>query len=197
MDIKILQFLFEVAKLVKSPLVYIKGNDLYGVDEQFVYLKHAKIENEYGISMAFSHQQMNNFLKNVDLNEIKFVGENILYSSFDNTLEINNLDLIHNIERMINSINGMLTTSFKKVVVNNIRSIPEFENILTYKSADGIGMFRYDKYVMTLYNNLLPIKKSDKLELNIYDINDRSFLSNFSIIRKKARIDVYIMYLHL
>lgn len=197
MDINILEFLFKISKEVKSPLIYIKGNDLYGVDEQFVYLKHTVIDNIYGINISFVSNEMNTFLKNVDLNEIKFVGKNILYSSFDNTIEINNNDMINNIERMIMSINNMTSYCNNRLVVNNMREIQEFENILAYKSADGIGIFRYGKYAMTIYNNLLPVKKADKLELTIYDLNDRSFLSNFSVVRKKSRIEVYIMYLHM
>lgn len=197
MDINILEYLFKVSKEVKSPLVYIKGNDLYGVDEQFVYLKHTKIDNIYGINIAFVSKDMNTFLKNVDLNEIKFVGENILYSSFDNTLEINNMDMINNIERMAMSIANMTSYCPTKLTVSNMRELEDFENIMTFKSADGIGIFRYQNYVMTLYNNLIPMKKADKLELTIYDLNERSFLSNFSIVRKKSRIEVYIMYLHM
>ena len=197
MDINILEYLFKISKEVKSPLVYIKGNDLYGVDEQFVYLKHTKVDNIYGIDIAFVSKDMNAFLKNVDLNEIKFVGQNILYSSFDNTLEINNTDMIMNIERMIMSINNMTSYCTNKLLVDNVRDIQEFEEIMAYKSADGAGIFRYDKYVMSIYNNLIPVKKSDKLELVIYDLNERSFLSNFNIKRKKQIIEVYIMYLHM
>lgn len=196
MDINILEFLFKVSKEVKSPLIYIKGNDLYGTDEQFVYLKHTKIDNMYGINISFVSKDMNTFLKNVDLNEIKFVSQNILYSSFDNTLEINNMDMIMNIERMITSLSN-ITNSYNPLLVENVRDIQDFENILAYKSADGIGIFRYNHYVMTIYNNLLPIKKADKLDLVIYDLNNRSFLSNFLIKRKKQIIEVYIMYLHM
>lgn len=197
MDINILEYLFKISKEVKSPLIYIKGNNLYGVDENFVYLKHTIIDNIYGIDIAFKTNDMNAFIKGVDLNEIKLVGSNILYSSFDNTVEINNNDMIMNIERMIMNINNMTSYCNNKLLVSNIREIEEFENILAYKSAQGIGIFRYQNYVMTIYNNLLPVKKADKLELMIYNINERSFLSNFSIIRKKSRIEVYIMYLHM
>lgn len=198
MDINILQDLLKIAKELKSTYVYIKGNYIYGVDESFVYLKMMEFNNIYNINISFVVNDMATFIKNVDLNEIKLPNPNLLYSSFDNTLEINNISLVHNIESMINSLSFNMNTSNKRIVLEPVRGLEDFEYILESKSADGSAIFRYNKYNMTIFKNLIPIKKSDKVYLTIYDdIDGGRFLSNFTVDRKKTKIEVYIMYLHL
>lgn len=195
-NIAILQDLLKVAKELKSEYVYINGNDIYGVDELFIYIKYMEFDNKYNMNICFSVNKMSKFLKEVCLNEIKLVNPNLLYSSFDNTLEINNISLINRIEAMIININNL---KMKKISVENlnVRGIPQFEYVLESKSADGTGIFVYDKYVMTIFKNLIPLKKSDNALLTIYDIDEKMFLSNFTVQRRKTKIEVYIMYLHL
>lgn len=196
MNITILQDLLKVSKELKSDYVYINGNDIYGVDDSFIYIKYMQFDNIYNINICFSVTSMATFLKNVCLNEIKLVNSNLLYSSFDNTLEINNITMINRIEAMIININNL---KMKQISVQNepVRGIPEFEYVLESKSADGTGIFVYDKYVMTIFKNLIPLKKSDSVLLTIHDIDEKMFLSNFTVQRRKLKIEVYIMYLHL
>lgn len=196
MNITILQDLLKVSKELKSDYVYINGNDIYGVDDSFIYIKYMQFDNIYNINICFSVTSMATFLKNVCLNEIKLVNPNLLYSSFDNTLEINNISLINKIEAMIININNL---KMKQISVQNepVRGIPEFEYVLESKSADGTGIFVYNKYVMTIFKNLIPLKKSDTVLLTIHDIDEKMFLSNFTVQRRKLKIEVYIMYLHL
>ena len=195
-NITILQDLLKVSKELKSEYVYITGNSIYGVDVSFIYLKYMEFENQYNMNICFSVSKMTKFLKEVCLNEIKLVNPNLLYSSFDNTLEINNISLINKIESMIININNLKTNEIT-IDCQNIRGIPQFEYILESKSADGTGIFTYDKYVMTLFKNLIPLKKSDEVFLTIHDIDSKMFLSNFTVQRRKLKIEVYIMYLHL
>lgn len=196
MNITILQDLLKISKELKSDYVYINGNDIYGVDDSFIYIKYMQFDNIYNINICFSVTSMATFLKNVCLNEIKLVNPNLLYSSFDNTLEINNITMINRIEAMIININNL---KMKQISVENqsVRGIPEFEYVLESKSADGTGIFVYDKYVMTIFKNLIPLKKSDSVLLTIHDIDEKMFLSNFTVQRRKLKIEVYIMYLHL
>lgn len=197
MDINILQELLKLAKELKATYVYIKENYIYGVDEGFVYLKVMEFNNIYNINISFVVNDMATFIKNVDLNETKLPTPNLLYSSFDNTLEINNISMINTIESMINSLSFNMNMSQKRIILEPIRGIQDFEYILESKSADGSSIFRYNNYNMTIFKNLIPIKKSDKVYLTIYDIDNTKFLSNFTVDRKKTKIEVYIMYLHL
>lgn len=197
MDIIILEKLLKIAKELKSEYVYIKGNSIYGVDISFIYIKYMEFENEYNINMCFSVTKMTKFLKEVSLNEIKLINSNILYSSFDNTIEINNISLINKIESMIININNLLNSRQKSISDCDIRGDKGFEYAVESKSADGIGIFKYDNYVMTIFKNLIPLKKSDKVFLSIYNIDSNMFLSNFTISRRNSKIEVYVMYLHL
>lgn len=195
-NIAILQDLLKVAKELKSEYVYINGNNIYGVDISFIYLKYMEFENKYNMNICFSVSKMTKFLKEVCLNEIKLVNPNLLYSSFDNTLEINNISLINKIESMIININN-LKMSKTTVQEQKVRGNVQFEYALESKSADGTGIFTHDKYVMTIFKNLIPLKKTDEVFLTIYDIDSRMFLTNFTVQRRKMKIEVYIMYLHL
>lgn len=193
----ILDKFLKLGKEIKSAYIYIIGNNVYGVDESFIYLKHTTFENTYNIDMAFNLNAMGTFIKNISLNQIKLVNPNLLYSSFDNTIEINNPELINRILTMVNNINNLLVSNNKTIERIPVRGESNFEYALESKAADGTSIFIYNKYVMTIFKNLLPLKKSDKVFLSIIDSKSATFLSNFTIERSKTKIEVYIMYLHL
>lgn len=82
-------------------------------------------------------------------------------------------------------------------IVNDIG----IQQVLSSLSADGITMYRKDKYMMSLYKGLLPINKSDTVSLAIHDdiVADGQepmyFTSIFTITKKKKIvINIFLKY---
>lgn len=197
MKINVLEDVFAVAKLLKADYVYIKDNYIYGVDSNFVYFKTMRFDNIHNITIAFSINNMSAFIKGIGMNEIKCY-DNLLYSSFDNTCNINNMDAIYNIMRIHEDMFHIWNNCKLAAIDVPLRGNEAFEQIVSLKTIQGTKRFIYDRFSMTMCNNLVPVNKSDKVNLNIYDLTDNTFLSVFTVAKgKKYIIDVYIRYKHL
>lgn len=82
--------------------------------------------------------------------------------------------------------------------IDDLKSNEEFNQILAKKSSDGMSLFRASKkYMLTLYTGLLPINKSDKAGLEIYNVDNATFISKFIINKGKFIIFKYVNYLYL
>ena len=74
----------------------------------------------------------------------------------------------------------------------------ELSELFSLKKADGIIYFKYNGYFMTLFSGLLPINKSDKIHLTIYNQSTiNTFIANFTIIKKKFKVNIYLAYLNI
>ena len=67
------------------------------------------------------------------------------------------------------------------------------------KKADGtyyyIPTVNDTKYFITLFSGLLPLNKSDKVNLQICDLHDNKFIAKFTVMKKKIDIYIYLAYL--
>lgn len=82
--------------------------------------------------------------------------------------------------------------------IDDLKSNIEFMEILALKSGDGQSLFRASsKHILTLFTGLIPINKSDKASLEIYDIDNYSFIAKFIINKGKFIINKYIRYFYV
>lgn len=80
----------------------------------------------------------------------------------------------------------------------DLKSIDEFNISLSKKAKDGADLIYIDRFPISLCSGLLPVNKSDKISLEIYDDNvPKTFLAKFIIDKKKYTINKYIRYLYL
>lgn len=183
--------LIEIIKSTKSELVYVINNTLYTMDREYTILKSVELPNNYffmefvtTISQLISALQMFEAADNEYIIDIDIVVGNYILSIRENFI------------RLIYSIQNILNIS-TKYYFNDLKQNETFNKILEMKTGDGISKFIVSDYLIMMYNNLLPINKADNVDLIIADINERSFLSNFIIKKKKWNINIYIVNLHL
>ena len=86
-----------------------------------------------------------------------------------------------------------------------INSIPEKEaqnitnSIQNMSKADGAIRVNYYDYYMTLFPSILPLTKSDKMYISIFEkhFTLNHFVAKFRINKKKFNIIIYIHYLKI
>lgn len=191
-----LRELIEFAKVLKSDIVYISGNIIYGTDEGFTYLKQIEFINTLNVTMCYKQSDMNNFIKLATL-DIEY-SNNTLYSNIE-SVQVYNEVYIKSILRLYTAINEIIFNNIPKINVENVRDSNEFEQAIALKSSQGIGMYRVnEEYVLAIFKSLLPINKKDKVSLLITDVDNYRFLSRFTISKpKNINILVDILYLKI
>lgn len=194
--------LVELAKNIKCDIVYINGNTIFGVDDSFATLKKATINNPCNIFVCYRTLDMREFIKNIDSDRVQ-IDNNSIRTSIDNIVYQMSGQVVMNIMDLANRIVLMTYTDLYNMkqpdyINEDIRQDINFENILAMKSADGAARYIADnKYILTLFNGLLPINKKDKVSLKIYNIDIYKFLANFTIVKKGISMDIFIMYRHM
>ena len=187
--------LIEFAKVLKSEIIYIIGNMIYGTDSNFTYLKQVEYENVLEITLCYVQHDMNNFIK---ASTLDIVYENgMLYSNVEQ-IDVTNPIYANNINKLFNAVNMV---SLNPIVyhMDNIRGIEDFEYGIALKSTQGIYMYKInEEYILSIFKNLLPINKKDSVSITIRDIDNYRFISRFIIFKpKKVTIQVDIVYLKI
>jgi len=187
-----LKKLLEYSKALKCDIIMVKYGIIYGTDNNFVHLKIISDIQYNWSDMLFYSRDLSEFMKRInDISDTEITYFDIstfIRMQYQYTDVFN--DLIHSAIRYIDN-----TISFSN---EDLRKNDNFNEIMTMKAGDGIGLLKLsERYILTLYNGLLPINKSDKVKVYIRDIDDYRYLANFTIIKKKFSIDVYFMYLFL
>ena len=78
---------------------------------------------------------------------------------------------------------------------DNLKEIDTFNNILAQKSADGMTIFNIANNLLSIYSNMLPVVKTDMVELNIYNYRVGTALVHYIIHKKKnIKVDIFIPY---
>jgi hypothetical protein len=142
----------------------------------------------------------------IELEALKFISEKCKeknYSDFDFEILIRKYSEIRfgvsklefNYSGALNTVSSMLVPNYRE---ENLRSNDRFNSIISSKAADGASLFIINnRYMMYIYSGLLPINKSDKVTLDIYDVDNYSFLVKFIINKGKFTINKYVKYLYI
>lgn len=197
--------IIEYANNLKSAIVMIDGNVIYGTDPSFTYLKSINFQNLYDskIVLLYSVNDMKAFIKGTTMPDQLKIKNNRLESIDGNNISIFNHDWYMRFANMILMKNNIDSPMNNRTILyqnENIRDDSNFENLLKYKSGDGIGIYKINnRFALSIFNSLLPINKDDTVGLTIYDMDCYKFLARFSIYKKKIKntINIYIMYLYI
>lgn len=186
--------IIEYGKNLKSDIVYINGNIIYGTDSSFSYLKTLSLENDIGLNIIYIQKDMNNFIK--DSTDTIIYSNNIIQSSTEYMI-VNIPNYIMKFTNLIDRVQNLLNFE-QSLLIDDIRGYTGFESLINLKSTQGMGLFKVEGYILTLFKNLLPINKKDKVGLSIRNISEDRFLATFSIMKpKNVNIFVNIMYLKI
>lgn len=82
---------------------------------------------------------------------------------------------------------------YKNVPMTNIDE--NIVNLRSMKKTDGTFNLIHNGQWITMFPGLLPMVKSDKVYLSIYDTSETSFVAKFTVKKKKFDVYVYLAYL--
>lgn len=193
----------DIAKCIKSEYIVFEDYSSYGLNTiNFEPYKTVKVNPFLGVyneRVILNSNDISTILKlskelKIDINLI-MVGNKPYIQCNDTIIKCSEVNGIY--------LNNLMSDRFRILDIKSktpsytdtdLRTNQDFENIISMKSADGMSLFRIDKYIMTLFSTLLSINKGDNVQLRIYDIDDTSFLSEFLISKKKFELLTYIRF---
>lgn len=72
----------------------------------------------------------------------------------------------------------------------------DFKIVTSLKSDDGMGFYKTDRFIMSIFYGLLKVNKGNTVDLSIYNVDEISFLSVFTVNKKKFNIVNHIKYMY-
>jgi len=195
-----LKELITEAKKIKSDIIYIRPDgNIYGTDINFFHLK-SSTTSILGFELCYLSKDMDAFIKNIDdiavekiiINGINMIAENGAVVQVLNPFSINEIN--NKIIRLSYMINNPIIYTNESLQEDDV-----FQSIISLKTSDGSTIYKIDYiYMMSVFKTLLPINKGDKVLLNIIDIGQERFLSNFTVVKKKnVIINIYYIMRYL
>jgi len=187
--------LYDIMKSMKCDIYHIYKNVIIGIDKFSTSLSEVicdtKVEGSYEIdkdTMKLIADKCQEIIKDEKVNAEYYISR---YSQ--KNYRATELEMMY-----MNILSILSSKIVPDLVVDSVKSNEEFMKILSNKSADGANFFKInDKYIMSIYSGLLPINKSDKVSLEIYNIDEYSYISKFIINKGKFVINKFIKYLFI
>lgn len=162
----------------------IKLNNMDISDYNYVYLKMTPEIIELYKSCLINKTDINIDLRN------DHIGDDKVYR-IDNT--DNNILLLENFSHYYEYYTLRYNEyALSTLHINNLKDYKNFDELLNMKSADGMVFFWIENYPITYYTGLLPINKSDKVQVNIYDDDQVSFVVKYTVIKPKVKYTCFM-----
>lgn len=198
--INLLEYIFTCVKRVKKPIVKIfPDGRVIGTDEQFSSLNMILdySNNTMGVDIIpcpfiIDTKEITAFMREVskDYNHYKPIFEYpyqfITTCKKDNLVLPNHIELNYKIDELYNRV---ISKELSKPVIYEEKdfqnTVPEMFNL---KASDGAKMYSFGvdkKFLMTSFNAIHPVVKSDKIDLVIIDSDIYSYIAEFIIHKKK------------
>lgn len=106
--------------------------------------------------------------------------------------------LKHNLDGLMSRTFNLVNNTEPIKICDNLKDDEFFLQVLSNKAADGADLYRLDtQHMMYTFSSLHPINKSDRVSCSIYNCDERSYIANFIIDKKKYKIHEFIRYLYL
>lgn len=183
----------DMIKYLKSDYVYMMYDKVYSL------VGNTVIKSSHNIL----HQYINGILQ-IKTSDIIAISDVHKSTSAPIYLYSNNIQCGDTLITFI-PLNDNPTNKLNSIISNSpiyhnvsLRENDTFNDIIALKSVDGASLFIVDnKYPMTIFGSILNVNKADTVELKIYYIDNHSFLSQFSVNKKKFTIDTYMRFIYL
>lgn len=196
-------------KAMKADLVYVKGNTLYGTDNNFTILKTYEMNttipiNPFTIITKTLSSEFYNGIVDVYLNidtEINKIYCTANRSAVEDYPEMINNNFNYRIEQIIKNLTADIYNPFVRIeTFGDITNDDNFQRFKTIKSGEGADLYMpYGNsiYSMYLYSGCIPMTKSDRITLRVFDLGT-TFIACFEIDKKKGSfVNLYIRYVKL
>lgn len=196
-------------KAMKADLLYVRGKELFGTDNNFTILKHYMMPNIiYSepftiITKTLSSEFFNNIIDvymtiDTDCYKMYCPGTESKFNDYPNMI---NNSVNYRIEGIINNLNRDLSYPMtRKIEFGEITEDQYFQRFKIIKSGEGAELYNplgNIEFGMYLYSGSIPMVKSDKIFLNCYDLGN-TFIAEYIIQKKKLNpIYLYFRYIKL
>ena len=182
----------------KGEYVALLDNQIISIGYSNSYLSIIDFDNNVynqltGFNICFNMTELDTFLKSNDIMEDGYQLDE--YELFSQSSKIqSNYDQLMNIYNTRNRILNYMNSSIQSYCNFNVKETEWFQNVQIMKVKDGSVVITLDpKHNMSMCSSLLPVTKSDKVYLDIYDKDD-TFLALFKIQKKGFVINRFIKY---
>ena len=202
-NIEYLENMFRLVKLLKKDVVAVNSNGLIlGTDYQFASISELVLfDDSYKpihYSYIYNMKELSAFMKTIAECEKEYGYVNLNYMPTGIFLTTNRsktrmpyLQQYYTLENMQQLYLNYINAKSQDV----LHVIPEFNHeLLSMKSADGSKMFNVDGYLMTSFNSIHPVNKSDNVELIFRYFDQYSYTAEFIIEKKKQKCEIHEMY---
>lgn len=198
-------------KALKSNYVTVKGNMLLGLDEQNTHLKTYNMNTNITIppftiitkelgAKFYANITDTNIIIDTDMcsiycpNNLSYANEVGPMISFGNCLSSSQMIYDRIMIELFNITNN------GKILYKEITDEPGFLEINNLKSSAGAKIYIPEvdnTYKMYLFKGAIPVNKSDKVFLTIYDLG-HTFIGKFTVHKKKLNpVDVYFRFIKI
>lgn len=204
--------LIQVIKDIKPNMISLYADGTVIGSEGVTYIKVTQVPI-FGIEFTYTAAPLRKFLSvcmcGVDYGILYMPTGNIGYFKNIATSEV--LMLVENVNDIAyNSKYRYIIMDAYRLVLNDIsvsvatetlelNKSKELEVLLALSSKDGVHMFTFFNHTISLFNGLLPLNKSDKVSITLYDnpVNNVHFIAMFDIIKPKTAMKIFLRYLNV
>lgn len=183
-------------KILKSDIIVLFNGVIYGGNKSDVgptILKSTPfIEPEgfnYELRQFYSKDLANLISKGFNKTDEELIVNNFSISYGDIIFEINNEFQFNSV---LNSYNNLLINSREdKLILSELDARPYMETVLQCKSEEK-DLIKINRNMMMMYHgSMLPINKSDKINMFVYNYSPIVDIYNINIIKKTNIIKVF------
>lgn len=203
---------YNVAKMFKYPIIGMYKGYIFGTDEGFNILAVTE-SNLYAEQMISFPKKYLSYAKNP--NDFLYISDDGFLDRLILDVKEKNSDTGETEERKeiiyMNSYSAQSNHVFMNYINTDIEygviyekdNIHESDEFIRYRSsasADGNILYIPENTRCAMYIpiGVLPLNKSDKLNIKIYYVNESLFISRFIINKgKKGVIDIYMTYFYI
>ena len=197
-----LVYINEAAKALKQRDFILIDNAIIGLDNIQNMLTYILLDTNFIVNyhdgIIINQRVLSAFIKTLSMES------DFRFDSVNNTIKSisgGELTLTHNIQlaelacnkfKYATSLDYIMQTAIPETEIKDI-----MDKIQNMNKADGSIGINYNGYYMTLFPSILPINKSDKLYVKIFQSNIQlhTFIAKFCIRKKKFDIITYINYI--
>ena len=181
-----IQRIYDMCKVLKGNTINFYNNKIMSLDSD--------INPISSISIIYTDTLLDlDYTQCISMEKLKDFYSDVNHDEYIPTQSIEGIKESYILNTFIEPTNNQLIYS-----IDDLRLIDEFNVAMSKKAKDGITLIYVDRFPISICPSILPLNKSDKISLEIY--NDRilgSFLAKFIIDKKKFVINKYIRYLFI
>lgn len=188
----------KIAKTMKRPIVYICPFYMLGTDEEFCTLSKIEINSDIDRPVAF---EMSGVLTQATKDKFAEAHPEIYFSEYSQVVQglfVNTWREKHYMNILLNMWNriSFVDTITPVYSCDELEKDSDFKTkVAKMKVSDGLQKYILNgNYLQTSFNKVHSINATDKVSLDIYDLDYESFMYRYTINKKKYNVVEYIRY---